>query len=150
MLEEKQSAEQVADEIDEAIWEVSATVITTILKEKAKFNHRTDHFVAAEDQSSEHLALQTIKNFYMSGKLTQAQKAITHFNNAAYPGGAIISTMIPRSSIWASPYGLDDGSVFSIKLQCLNQGQEKARVLGPPGATVRAPGRFQDCHHPRL
>ena len=83
----------------------------------------------------------------MNGEVLKAKKAIEHFNTACYAGGSIYlydDVTLAEKGIAVRPIYNHRGT-FSISLQCTNQGSEKARVLVPPGATVRAPGHFQDA-----
>lgn len=96
--------------------------------------------------SSEDKALKKIEDLYLAGQVVEAKVAIQHFNDANYAGGPVFLYNDPalvERHISVRPVYNYVGT-FSVTLQCVNEGQSKARVLVPPGATIRAPGKFQD------
>ncbi|MDF1661254.1 MAG: hypothetical protein P1V97_05755 [Planctomycetota bacterium] len=96
--------------------------------------------------SSEDKALNKIENLYLAGQIVEAKVAIERFNAANYAGGPVFlydDPALAERHIKVRPVYNYVGT-FSVNLQCVNEGQSKARVLVPPGATIRAPGKFQD------
>lgn len=101
---------------------------------------------ARENMSSEDKALKSIEDLYLAGKVVEAKVAIDRFNTASYAGGPVFlydDPALEERNIRVRPVYNYVGT-FSVTLECVNEGQSKARVLVPPGATIRAPGQYQD------
>lgn len=96
--------------------------------------------------SSEDKALKKIEDLYLDGQTLEAKIAIDRFNGANYAGGPVFlyndPALVDRHIKVYPEYNY--AGTFSVTLRCVNEGDTKARVLVPPGATIRAPGDFQD------
>lgn len=110
----------------------------------AKTTAETTAETAAQSQGARQLA--RIRQMVREGKNDEARRAMKAYNTACYEEGPVFlfnDPALAKRNLAVHP-SYAYGSTFAARLKLVGDRDQRANVLVPPGASIRAPGKFQD------